>query len=103
MEDKIIKALKTEPQVQLKADFAQNVLRKIHKREADLERRNMFILAFGILTFFASSALTLILLLDLTKLPDLMGYAKWIVLGLGLFGVIQLLDAKLVWKRKLHR
>ncbi|MEP0366732.1 MAG: hypothetical protein ABJN36_01385 [Cyclobacteriaceae bacterium] len=100
MEDKIIKALKTRPHGELKADFAQNVLIKIRKREAEIERRNMFVLAIGVLAFLASSALTLIFLVDLSKLPDLMGYAKWTVLGLGLFAIIQLLDAKFVLKRK---
>lgn len=101
MEDKIIKALKTRPHGELKADFAQNVLLKIRKREAELERRNMFVLTMGVLAFFASSALTLIFLADLSILSDLMGYAKWTVLGLGFFAIIQLLDAKLILKRKI--
>jgi multidrug transporter EmrE-like cation transporter len=95
----VFEVLKQEPQFQLPAHFADQVVNKINVKKSN--SYDHFWLGLGILSFFLGSFVCLSLTgieLNMRPFKFLSGYAGFILFGVALITAIQLLDRKIAHK-----
>lgn len=100
MDDKIIDALKSEPDFELSDHFTQKVIWKIEKREAAAARWNLLILSLSIFSFIILSFAALIYFIGFEQVSQFYLVTKWALPIGGLIILFQWLDQRLIWSKK---
>lgn len=101
MEDKLINAMKSEPDFRLSERFSAQVLTKILRKERATVLRNNMLLALGIILFLGISFAALVYFMEARQVSFVVSLAPWILLISGAVAIIQFLDAKLIKHRLL--
>ncbi|MFY0602252.1 MAG: hypothetical protein JXR03_21435 [Cyclobacteriaceae bacterium] len=99
MEDKIEKALRSEPNFKLQDQFAERVLMKIEKKERAVALKNSLLLAGSVVLFLLLSSISLVYFLGVEQINFVLSLSRWILLAGVIVGAVQYFDNHLVKRR----
>ena len=100
IDDRLIRALESRPEVQLEMDLAEKVIRKIEAKEAREALRSTRMMWVVNAVFILVSAIALLFFVDSEVLKSFAGYLPWIAVAVLTIGGWSLVEKQLNAQRK---